>query len=158
MTRRRLGRMPWWGWALIGWGAASAAAAVVVGRMIRRRDVVERPVGLADLADAQARTLDRLVIPPTDERPPPPIHTLPSRYRPAYPDLADTEPSLAGAILTLAYAADEDTARYWLAMCARRGATWEQQQELWATWQREHRPTVIYLDNYATEGTPDDDR
>lgn len=58
----------------------------------------------------------------------------------------DAKPSLAGAILALAYATDETTARYWLAVCARRGADWTLQRELWATWQAEHTPQVITPD------------
>jgi hypothetical protein len=72
---------------------------------------------------------------------------------PPYPPpgaLAD--PSLAGAILALAYSTDETAARYWLAECARRGADWTLQQQLLDTWQREHRPHVIYTD--PEEPTP----
>jgi hypothetical protein len=50
--------------------------------------------------------------------------------------------SLAGAILQLAYATDETSARYWLAVAARRGATWEQCRELWDGWQQLAADTV----------------
>ena len=58
----------------------------------------------------------------------------------------DPEPSLGGAILALAYATDVTTARYWLAICARRGADWSLQRDLWDRWTAEHTPTVLRED------------
>ena len=54
-------------------------------------------------------------------------------------------PPLAGAVLGLAYATDETSARYWLAVCARRGAPPGLLAELWATWQAEQERAVTYL-------------
>lgn len=34
----RLPTVPWWGWLLIVWGPASAAAAVIIGGIIRNRN------------------------------------------------------------------------------------------------------------------------
>lgn len=123
--------MRWWGWALIGWAAVSVPVAVAVGRALRTADRPEQPppsVGLEGLAAANAATLDRLV------------------------DAAD--PSLPGAILTLGYQTDEASARYWLAVCARRGADWSLQRELWDTWQREHAHDVTTLHTDPEEPTP----
>jgi hypothetical protein len=58
---------------------------------------------------------------------------------------------LAGAILGLAYATDDTTARYWLAMCARRGATPAQLAELEANWRHEQARTVTYLNNHRKD-------
>lgn len=58
---------------------------------------------------------------------------------------------LAGAILALGVATDETTARYWLAVCARRGAGWALQRDLWETWQRENARNVTYLYTDPTE-------
>lgn len=127
MTRRVL---PWWGWALIGWGAAAAAAAPLIGRRLRRQQPPPpRSVGLAltELADANLRTIGRLI---ADAAPPD-----------VSPDV-----SLPGAILGLAYSSDEVTARYWLAQCARRGADWSTQRQLWDEWQRQHTPTTLHSD------------
>jgi hypothetical protein len=116
VTARRVGRMPL---LAIGaaWCAAAAVAAVAVGRAIRLRD--EQPVPQLDDPLRRGTDLD--------------------------PGPTPSE-SLAGSILALAYATDETTARYWLAVCARRGADWSLQRQLWDRWQAEHRPTVIYLD------------
>lgn len=65
---------------------------------------------------------------------------------PAPDPVDELPPGLPGAILGLAYARTESEARGWLQTCADRGATWELQRDLWATWQDEHRPNVIYLD------------
>lgn len=74
------------------------------------------------------------------------------RVRPLVAQL-DTSPSpdLAGAILGLAYATDETTARYWLAMCARRGATPAQLAELEANWRHEQTRTVHYLNGHPKD-------
>lgn len=66
---------------------------------------------------------------------------------PPYPHLPDdAEASLAGAILALAYSPDETTARHWLAICARRGADWDLQRELWNAWLVMHTPTTLTTD------------
>lgn len=51
---------------------------------------------------------------------------------------------LGGAILGLAFAVDDTTARYWLAQCARRGASQAQLDELWADWERQNVPTYLH--------------
>lgn len=120
--------MPWWGWVAIGWAAVSIPVGVAVARSIRiadRREQQPPPtVGPAGLAAANAATLDQLV------------------------DGADL--SLAGAILTLAFQTDETAARYWLAQCARRGADWTLQRELWETWQAERARDVTTLHTEPT--------
>ncbi|MFL5913906.1 MAG: hypothetical protein ACJ768_25500, partial [Gaiellaceae bacterium] len=57
----------------------------------------------------------------------------------------DPEPSLAGAILALGYTTDETTARYWLDVCAQRGADWTLQRQLWDAWQHEHARNITRL-------------
>jgi len=52
---------------------------------------------------------------------------------------------LAGAVLGLAFAIDEDGARYWLAMCARRGADADTLRELRTEWERQHAADVQTL-------------
>ncbi len=60
--------------------------------------------------------------------------------------LAPISPELAGAILALGMAADETTARYWLAMCARRGAAQPLLDRLWSAWAALNAPQVIHSD------------
>lgn len=55
-------------------------------------------------------------------------------------------PELAAAVLALGTAADETTARYWLAVCARRGADQQLLDSLWATWVDEHRTFTLHTD------------
>jgi hypothetical protein len=100
-------------WLLIGAGWALLAWVVVrlIGRGIRLADVHE---GLVPQLDDPLRRGT---------------------------DLPLDRPELPGAILALAYAADETSARYWLAVCARRGATPTELDALWTTWQRQHLPT-----------------
>jgi hypothetical protein len=62
--------------------------------------------------------------------------------RPLDDDLA----ALGGAVLGLAYATDDTTARYWLSQAARRGATQEQLTDLWAEWERLNVPTYLRTD------------
>lgn len=57
--------------------------------------------------------------------------------------LRDESEPIAGAVLALGYATDETTARYWLAVCARRGADQRLLAQLWEAWQDDHAPTVI---------------
>jgi hypothetical protein len=76
-------------------------------------------------------------------------HDLPDPARPG-----DGDGWAGGALLHLAHAADETTARYWLAMYARRGATWEQQRDAWDQWQQQHRSNVHHLDATPPEDQP----
>jgi hypothetical protein len=55
-------------------------------------------------------------------------------------------PEVAGAILALGCSTDETTARYWLAVCARRGVEQPLLDQLWQTWADENRPQVIHSD------------
>jgi hypothetical protein len=140
MARPVRGRtVTWWGWALIGWAALAAAAGVLIGRSIRaadRREQHPRSVGLMGLAAANAATLDRIV---ADWQPP-------HRDGPPYPRMPDQiDPSLAGAILTLSYCTTKTAARFWVTECARRGADWDLQRQLWDGWQREHARDVTTL-------------
>lgn len=50
-----------------------------------------------------------------------------------------------GALLHLAQATDETTARYWLAVYVRRGATHQQQQQAWDEWRRLQNDSVQVL-------------
>jgi hypothetical protein len=52
-------------------------------------------------------------------------------------------PDLAGAILALGMATDETSARYWLAVCARRGAEQPLLEHLFDTWRRSVQPVTI---------------
>jgi hypothetical protein len=149
---RMLPGMRWWQWALAGWVPAAGAVAVVVGRSIR-------------LADRR-RYLPQLDVPlwrGTDLPDPPPcpgcahgecLRACPPGTCGAIDDdeaaRAALEPvddpaGLAGAVLGIAFATDETTARHWLSVAARRGATWEQQRDLWDTWQRQQDANVTYL-------------
>jgi hypothetical protein len=115
VTRRRLAGV------LIlaaAWCAAATAVAVAIGRAVR----------LADRRPTYVPQLDAPLWRDTD---------LPA------PSPADG--SLAGAILGLAYATDETTARYWIAVAARRGATWDMQRELLDAWQQLDNDNVTRL-------------
>jgi hypothetical protein len=59
---------------------------------------------------------------------------------------AALDPSVVGAILGLAFATDETTARYWLAACARAGIEQPTLDDMWRRWQDENTPTVITTD------------
>jgi hypothetical protein len=100
------------------WCAAATAVAVAIGRAVR----------LADRRPTYVPQLDAPLWHGTD---------LPA------PSPADG--SLAGAILGLAYATDETTARYWLAVAARRGADWNLQRELLDAWQQMQADDVTRL-------------
>ncbi len=80
----------------------------------------------------------RAALEPLDDDPPPSPWTAPARPE-------DTQGWAGGALLRLAQATDEDSARYWLAMYARRGADWSDVHEAWDEWQRQHRSNVHYL-------------
>jgi hypothetical protein len=137
--------MPWWGWALIGWAALAAAAGVLIGRSIRTADRREQNAATTDgiLAEADRRASELWPMRPLRHDGPP------------YPRLSGrVDPSLAGAILTLAYCTDETAARVWLAECARRGADWNLQQQLWDGWQAEHARDVTTLHTDPEEPTP----
>lgn len=56
------------------------------------------------------------------------------------------DPSPVGAILGLAFATDEATARYWLDQCAARGISQDALDNMWSTWLVDHTPTVIHSD------------
>jgi hypothetical protein len=134
-----LGRvsLPWWGWTLAAgcaWLAAAIAAGIVLGRAIHAAD---RDTFVPQLDDPLRRGTD---------------------LDPEFADWRSTvaaEPSLAGAIMALGFATDETTARYWLAVCARRGADWDLQRQLWDAWLAQRAADVTYLN---TDTDPEDDR
>jgi hypothetical protein len=119
-------------WLLIGAGWAVLAWVVVrlIGRGIRLADVRE---GLVPQLDDPLRR-------GTDLQPPGVCAAPRCECATPCPSAPD-RPELPGAILALAYATDETSARYWLAVCARRGATPTELDALWTTWQRQHLPT-----------------
>ncbi|SNS89963.1 hypothetical protein SAMN04488107_4230 [Geodermatophilus saharensis] len=45
--------MPWWGWALLAWGALALALGLVLGRVIRTAEQRERGRGRADEEDEE---------------------------------------------------------------------------------------------------------
>lgn len=118
----------------------AAAAAVVIGRAIAHADRREPLVPQLDVPLWRGTDLEPAPCPecgvPFAEC------SCPVRAEPEH---------LSGAILALAYAVDETTARYWLSQCARRGADWQMQQELWDAWQAEQQPHVIYLDHHRED-------
>jgi hypothetical protein len=106
------------------WAGLAGAVAVVVGRSIRH----------ADQRDAAARAYVRQLDAPlwrgTD---------MPD------PDGPTATENPGGAILALSMATDETSARYWLAMCARRGIEQPTLDELWRQWVIEHSRRVQFL-------------
>jgi hypothetical protein len=112
-------------WLLIGvWVVLAWVVVRLIGRGIRLADVHE---GLVPQLDDPLRR-------GTDLEPPLMFHGDEVSVS------DDLPPALAGAILALAYATDETSARYWLAVCARRGATPPVLDQLWRTWELEYRP------------------
>lgn len=113
---------------LAAWAAGSLAAAFVIGRAIRLAD---QPTGLVPQMDDPLRRGTDLPV------------------AGATADVGD----LAGAVLGLAYATDDTTADYWLAMCAARGADEATLRGLLDEWERNNTPTFLPFArlNFPTE-------
>lgn len=155
------------------WVAIAAPVAVVVGRAIRRADVAARLTRVPQLDVPLWRGTDldpewqrcpecRAMCAPNqwacdrcgaglddpDDDPPAgaldPLDDYP-RAAGTYVVDAVVDEHLAGAILGLAFATDEDGARYWLAQCARRGADADTLRDLRAEWDRQHAADVQTL-------------
>lgn len=150
MTRRMLGLVPWWAWVVIGWIAGAVVAAVVWARVMRRPaaptpqldDPLYRGTDLERLG--AAIDADDALLPTAEEvqREAAQAQVLADAQR----DLPGILPiGLPGAIHGLGMSTDESTARYWLAMCARRGADQPMLDRLWAAWQRRQADGVRYL-------------
>jgi hypothetical protein len=120
------------GW-LIGaavWGALAYVGARLLGRGVHIADVRERQAA----AEPWVAQLDAPLWRGTDLEAWSPSARLP-----------DPDGNLAGAILGLAFATDETTARYWLSVCARRGADAGTLRDLEAEWDRQHAADVQTL-------------
>jgi hypothetical protein len=152
---------------LAAWFAAAAGAAVVVGRAIRRADVLEA-AARDPRSILRRHAVPQLDVPlwrGTDLDPSPycaacgcgfGAHTFGC---PALDEVSVSDeypPALAGAILGLAFATDETTARYWLAMCARRGADATTLRDLRAEWDRQRAADAqtLHTDRVPPEHCP----
>lgn len=125
---RTLRRVPWWAWVGIGWAVVGIPVGVAVGRAVR-------------IADRHQETTR-------------PIRAVPPPPRTMTRPVGGIDSSLAGAILALSTSTDETTARYWLAVCAQRGADWDLQRQLWDGWLTEHDRHVTYLYTDPEDPTP----
>lgn len=157
MTRRMLGRVPWWAWAGIVWAGGLVVFVVVWVRVMGRRPEPFTP----QIDDPIRRALRAEVACPFcgdthpglcdeyDEQDGPP---RPPGIPAEVPD--PLVYGLPGAIHALGMATDETTARYWLAVCARRGADADLLARLWDAWRAASRDSVRYL---YTDNRPEDD-
>jgi hypothetical protein len=123
------------------WCATATAAAVAIGRAVR----------LADRRPTYVPQLDAPLWHGTDMPAPGGDLVLVHETRDEWPPPSPADGSLAGAILGLAYATDETTARYWLAVAARRGADWNLQRELLEAWQQLQADDVQHLNAHRPE-------
>jgi hypothetical protein len=136
---RRLPRMAWWGWTLVGWSIGAAMGAGYLGAV--RRGLHGTPPRYVPQLDSPLWHGTDLARPPADGQPsdgwPLPVDPV---------DVARTTAvGLWAATQNLGAATDEDTAREWLAVCAELGADADTLARLWDEWEEQHRRTVVRI-------------